>query len=67
MTNFDYLKQELKFNSFADVAIVAEKVIQIDAEFCIINCRWAMELAIKWMYSVDKSLEMPYQDTLASL
>jgi type I restriction enzyme R subunit len=67
MTNFDYLKQEPKFNSFADVAIVAEKVIQIDAESCIINCRRAMEFAIKWMYSVDKSLEMPYQDTLASL
>lgn len=67
MTNFDYLKQESKFNSFSDVAIVAEKVIQIDAESCIINCRRAMELAIKWMYSVDKSLEMPYQDTLASL
>lgn len=67
MTNFDYLKQEPKFNSFADVAIVAEKVIQMDAESCIINCRRAMEFAIKWMYSVDKSLEMPYQDTLASL
>ncbi|WP_342758215.1 DEAD/DEAH box helicase family protein [Kineothrix sedimenti] len=67
MTNFDYLKQEPKFNSFADVAIVAEKVIQIDVESCIINCRRAMEFAIKWMYSVDKSLEMPYQDTLASL
>lgn len=67
MTNFDYLKQEPKFNSFADVAIVAEKVIQIDAESCIINCRRAMEFAIKWMYSVDKSLEIPYQDTLASL
>lgn len=67
MTNFDYLKQEPKFNGFADVAVVAEKVIQIDAESCIINCRRAMEFAIKWMYSVDKSLEMPYQDTLASL
>ena len=67
MTNFDYLKQEPKFNSFADVAIAAEKVLNIDMESSIINCRRAMEFAIKWMYSVDKSLEMPYQDTLISL
>lgn len=67
MTNFDYLKKEPKFNSFADVAIAAEKVLQIDKESSVINCRRAMEFAIKWMYSVDKSLEMPYQDNLISL
>ena len=67
MTNFDYLKQEPKFNSFADVAIAAEKILNIDLESSVINCRRAMEFAIKWMYSVDKSLEMPYQDTLISL
>lgn len=67
MTNFDYLQKEVKFNSFSSVAIAAEKVIQIDIESCIINCRRAMEFAIKWMYSVDKALAMPYQDTLASL
>ena len=67
MTNFDYLKQEPQFNSFADVAIAAEKVLNIDLESSVINCRRAMEFAIKWMYSVDKSLEMPYQDKLISL
>ena len=67
MTNFDFLKQEPKFNSFADVAIAAEKVLNIDFESSVVNCRRAMEFAIKWMYSVDKSLEMPYQDTLISL
>ena len=67
MTNFDYLKQEPKFNTFADVAIAAEKVLNIDIESSVINCRRAMEFAIKWMYSVDKSLEMPYQDNLISL
>lgn len=67
MTNFDYLKNEPQFDSFSDVAIAAEKIIHIDSEESIINCRRAMEFTIKWMYSVDKSLEMPYQDTLASL
>ena len=67
MTNFDYLKQEPKFNSFSDAAIAAEKILNIDIESSVINCRRAMEFAIKWMYSVDKSLKMPYQDTLISL
>ena len=67
MTNFDYLAKEPKFNSFSKVAIAAEKILRIDMESSVINCRRAMEFAIKWMYSVDKSLEMPYQDNLLSL
>ena len=67
VTNFDYLKNESKFSAFADVAISAERVILIDPEACILNCRRAMEFAVKWMYSVDVELEMPYQDNLQSL
>ena len=67
MTNFDFLKKEPQFDSFANVAISAEKIIHIDREASVINCRRAMEFAIKWMYSVDGSLVMPYQDTLVSL
>ena len=67
ITNFDYLKNESKFSSFASVAISAEKIILMDPEASIINSRRAMEFAIKWMYSVDKELEMPYQDNLQSL
>ena len=67
MTNFDYLKNEPKFNSFADAVIIAERSYQIDAATCILNCRRAMEIAIKWMYSVDEDLKTPYQSTLCSL
>ena len=67
ITNFDYLKQESKFSTFANVAISAEKVVLIDPEASILNCRRAMEFAVKWMYSVDSALEMPYQDNLQSL
>ena len=66
-TNFDYLKKEPKFKRFADVAISAERIILMDPEASIINSRRAMEFALKWMYSVDKELEMPYQDNLQSL
>ena len=66
-TNFDYLKNEPRFSPFADIAISAEKIILMDSEASILNSRRAMESAIKWMYSVDSDLEMPYQDNLQSL
>ena len=66
-TNFDYLKNEPRFSTFADIAISAEKIILMDSEASILNSRRAMECAIKWMYSVDSDLEMPYQDNLQSL
>ena len=67
VTNFDYLKKEPKFSAFADVAVSAEKIILLDPEASILNSRRAMEFAVKWMYSVDNALEMPYQDNLQSL
>lgn len=67
MTNFDYLKSESKFESFADSAIAAEKTLHIDINSSVFNSRRAMESAVKWMYSVDKDLTMPYQDSLVNL
>lgn len=67
MTNFDYLKKEKDFDSFVDIAIVAEKTYKIDVSTCIINCRRALEAGIKWMYSVDADLDIPYQDNLHTL
>ncbi len=67
MTNFDFLTCESQFDSFSSVAIAAEKTLHIDLSTSVINCRRAMEFAVKWMYSVDGSLVMPYQDTLVSL
>ena len=67
MTNFDFLKVTPDFASFADVAISAEKILHIDVDSCVLNCRRAMEFAVKWMYSVDRDLVMPYQDNLVSL
>lgn len=67
MTNFDYLKKEKEFNSFVDIAIVAERTYKIDVNTCILNCRRAMEAAIKWMFSVDNELVVPYKDNLNAL
>lgn len=67
MTNFDFLLKEPKFNTFADVAVLAEKLINMDIDASVINCRRAMEFAVKWMYSVDDALDIPYQDNIFSL
>lgn len=67
MSNFKFLQSDPAFTPFAEVAMAAEKILHIDPAACIINCRRAMEFAVKWMYSVDKELEMPYQDNLQSL
>lgn len=67
MTNFDFLQSDPQFAAFADVAVSAEKILNIDAAASVLNCRRAMEFAVKWMYSVDKDLEMPYDTTLLTL
>ena len=67
MTNFDIFLSEAKFASFAEVAVSAEKILQIDPAACVLNCRRAMEFAVKWMYSVDGELVLPWDDKLVSL
>ena len=67
MTNFDKFLSSAEFEPFASVAVAAERILHIDPSACVLNCRRAMEFAVKWMYSVDKALVMPYQDTLVSL
>ena len=67
MTNFDLFTKEQDFAPFAEPAVSAERIYQIDPAACVINCRRAMEAAVKWMYSVDSALVMPYQDNLISL
>ena len=64
MTNFDFLKATPDFDSFSDVAISAEKILHIDVDACALNCRRAMEFAVKWMYSVDKDLDIPFETNL---
>jgi len=67
LSNFKFLLSEPGFATFAEVAIAAEKILHIDPAACVLNCRKAMEFAVKWMYSVDKDLDMPWQENLKSL
>lgn len=56
MTNFDLFTKEQDFAPFAEAAVAAERIYQIDPAACVLNCRRSMESAIKWMYSVDAAL-----------
>ena len=67
MTNFDFLLSDPQFTTFGEAAVAAEKIYQIDPAACALNCRRCMEFAVKWMYSVDGALVMPYDDRLVSL
>ena len=67
MGNFDFLQQDPKFKPLYDVASNAEKVLAIDPAICAMTCRKAMETAVKWMYSIDRDLHIPYQDNLITL
>ena len=67
MTNFDFLLSEPDFSSFASVAVAAENLLHIDRDSSVLCCRRAMEFAVKWMYSVDKELTLPWDDKLVTL
>ena len=54
--NFSYLLSIPSFSTFAPAAVAAERIFAIDAAACALNCRKAMELSVKWMYSVDEGL-----------
>lgn len=66
-TNFEFLKFKKEFSSFSNACIEAEKSILVSPATCAILSRRALELAVKWVYSFDEDLSLPYQDNISSL
>ena len=52
---------------FAPAAAEAEKVYAASPAMCAMGCRKALELAVKWVYAADSTMQMPYKDNLQSL
>lgn len=67
MTNFGFLKDKSEYALFAYSAIEAEKVFYSSPSMCAVGCRKALELAVKWVYSADNTIDMPYRENLQSL
>lgn len=66
-TNFEFLKFKKEFNVFSDACIEAEKSILVSPSTTAILSRRALELAVKWVYSFDEDLGIPYRDNISSL
>lgn len=67
MSNFGFLKDKKEYALFASAAIEAEKVYASAPAMCAVGSRKALELAVKWVYSADKTMQMPYKDNLQAL
>ena len=67
MANFEFLKNQKEYILFANAAIEAEKVYATSPAMSAVGSRKALELAVKWVYSADDSMQMPYKDNLQSL
>ena len=67
MTNFSFLKEKSTYALFAPACVEAERIFAASPAMCAVGCRKALELAVKWVYAADTSMEMPYRDNLQSL
>lgn len=66
-TNFDYLLAKKEYKGFAAQAVEAEKSLAISPATCAILSRRALELAVRFVFSYDADLQLPYQDNISSL
>lgn len=66
-TNFDYLLEKSEYTSFAEQAVEAERSIAISPATCAILSRRALELAVRFVFSHDADLTLPYRDNVSSL
>ena len=67
MANFEFLKEQKEYMLFAEAAIEAEKVYATSPAMSAVGSRKALELAVKWVYSADTTMQKPYKDNLQSL
>ena len=67
MSNFSFLQQKTEYTLFAPACVEAEKIYNSAPAMSAVGCRKALELAVKWVYSADNTMKMPYKDNLQSL
>ncbi|MGG1637634.1 DEAD/DEAH box helicase family protein [Paenibacillus sp. NRS-1760] len=65
--NFTFLSGQAEYEMFAHACIEAERVLATSPAMSAVGSRKALELAVKWVYAADISMQMPYKDNLQSL
>ena len=67
MSNFEFLTSKTEYELFAAACVEAEKVLASSPAMSAVGARKALELAVKWVYSADNTISMPYKENLQSL
>lgn len=65
--NFQFLQGQKEYSLFAAACIEAERVLATSPAMAVVGTRKAIELAVKWVYSADNTISMPYKDNLQAL
>ena len=65
--NFGFLASKPEYALFSDACIEAERTFTTSPAMCVVVCRKALELAVKWVYAADETMKEPYRDNLQSL
>ncbi|MFI3255141.1 MAG: DEAD/DEAH box helicase family protein [Eubacteriales bacterium] len=67
MPNFTFLADIPEYDLFASSCIEAEDVYPTSPSLCCLAVRKAVELGVKWVYSADDTMTLPYDDKLGNL
>jgi len=67
MSNFEFLTLKTEYELFAAACVEAEKVLISSPAMSAVGARKALELAVKWVYSADTTISMPYKENLQAL
>ena len=65
MTNFDFLKEQ--WPQIYEDAAKAERLVYPDPRAAGFYARRALELAVRWVYTYDATLKLPYGDGVSAL
>lgn len=66
--NFSFLEGKKEYELFANACIDAERILESSPVMSAVASRKALELCVKWVYSIDSALEpIEYREGLQSL
>lgn len=66
-TNFSHLKSKKEYALFGPSCIDAENVLSTSPVMSAVASRKALELCVKWVYSIDNTFRRPREDGLQAL
>lgn len=66
-TNFSYLTNTTEYELFGPACIDAENVLSTSPVMSAVASRKALELCVKWIYSIDNTLKNPRDNGLQAL